>query len=600
MRSLLKLVAALGAALFAGVLNAAPSPPPLRPDLLAAGPVSLLPADLPGTMRFRQGTAPRPTATWSDVAGGSKVLRLENRVASADPRQATVAWKLAAATARNDVLLVRFFARADYARQESGEALLQFSVEQSAARHLRVLLALGPDWTLVELPLSTSVGAAAGEVEVALAFAALPQAVQIAGLEVLNFGPRVTIGQLPQMRFSYRGREPGAAWRQAALERIEKIRTAPLHLRVLDASTRPVAGARVKVRLVQPQFLFGTAVDASLINADTEQARKYRAVLLAMFDTAVLDNALKWPRWGSSPEARAEALRATDWLEANKLRLRGHNLIWPGQKFLPRWVVNLPEPKAGLPLLFRERIRDVMTPFRGRIVGWDVINEMLHEQYAFKFMPETEAAEWFKLARQIDPHAQLFINEYSMLNDRKSPERIALYLELIRRLQSYGAPIDAIGVQGHVGRQPRDPQAVLSDLDLLAAAGLPVQITEFDLNSPDEELQADYTRDFLIALYSHPTVTGFTKWGFWQSRHWKPDGAMFRADWSEKPNARIWRDLVRGEWLTHLEIVTNQAGQASTRGHLGVYEFTVTAGRKTCVQMRTLTKEGAEVTLLMP
>lgn len=585
---------------FVALAHAAPPHRPLAPELAAAAPANLLPADLASAMAFRNTITPPATATWVQGEGGATVLRLESTATAPDIRQATVSWKLGAATERNAVLLARFQARAEYARQESGEAILQFTVEQDGARHLLVPLSISPEWTQIELPLATSAAAAAGEMRVTLSFAAIPQAVQIANLEVLHFGQRVQVEQLPQLRFTYRGREPGATWRAAALKRIEDIRTAPLRVRVLDASARPLPGAQVHVRLVRPEFLFGTAVDAALITAETEDARRYRATLLSMFDTAVLDNAVKWPRWGSSPESRALALRATDWLEASKLRIRGHNLVWPGMKFLPPWVVQLPEPKSELPLLIQERIRDVMTPLRGRIVGWDVINEMLHEQYLFKFMPETEAAGWFKLAREIDPHAQLFINEYSMLNNRRSPERIALYLELIRRLRAAGAPIDAIGVQGHVGRQPRDPQAVLADLDLLATEGLPVQITEFDLDTPDEELQADYTRDFLIALYSHPAVTGFTKWGFWQSRHWKPQGAMFRADWSEKPNAKVWRELVRGEWLTKADLTADERGLAHLRGHLGVYEFTVKAAGKTSVQMRTLTKAGADVTLLVP
>lgn len=49
-----------------------------------------------------------------------------------------------------------------------------------------------------------------------------------------------------------------------------------------------------------------------------------------------------------------------------------------------------------------------------------------------------------------------------------------------------GAPIHGIGVQGHIGQQPRAPELVLSDLDLLAGEGLPVQITEFDVNTKDE------------------------------------------------------------------------------------------------------------------
>jgi GH35 family endo-1,4-beta-xylanase len=260
----------------------------------------------------------------------------------------------------------------------------------------------------------------------------------------------------------------------------------------------------------------------------------------------------------------------------------------------------MPAPRENLSILVQEHIRDIMAANRGRIYGWDVINEMIHERDYFKYIPETEVAEWFKVARKTDPHTKLFINDYGMLNSRKSPNTIASYLKTVDGLLAAGAPIDVMGIQGHVGRQVRSPEDVLKDLDLLAGPGLELQITEFDVNTADEELQADYTRDFLIALYSHPSVTGFTKWGFWERKHWKPDAAMFRADWSEKPNAKVWRDLVRCAWLTNVEATTDAVGNLTTRGHLGDYEFNVTVGGKSLRQMRTVDKEGADLTLQFP
>jgi len=115
---------------------------------------------------------------------------------------------------------------------------------------------------------------------------------------------------------------------------------------------------------------------------------------------------------------------------------------------------------------------------------------------------------------------------------------------------------------------------------LFKPIGLPVQITEFDVNTPDQELQADYTRDFLIACYSHPCVTGFTMWGFWQKAHWKPDAAMYNADWTPKPNAAVWTDLVTKQWRTNITELSNGKGTITSRGHMGAYEITVTKGKK--------------------
>jgi GH35 family endo-1,4-beta-xylanase len=221
-----------------------------------------------------------------------------------------------------------------------------------------------------------------------------------------------------------------------------------------------------------------------------------------------------------------------------------------------------------------------MTAVKGRVIAWDVINELVHEKDFQKHLPPDIAAQWFKLAKEVDPQAQLFINEYAMLNSIYSPKNIREYLDTIASLRRAGAPIEAIGVQGHVGRQPRKPVQVISDLDLFIPTGLPVQITEFDINSPDEELQEDYTRDFLIACYSHPAISGFNIWGFWEGAHWKPDAAMFRRDWSAKPNAAVWREWVTGKWKTAITATSDSKGVVRDRGHLGRYEITITKGSK--------------------
>jgi GH35 family endo-1,4-beta-xylanase len=170
-------------------------------------------------------------------------------------------------------------------------------------------------------------------------------------------------------------------------------------------------------------------------------------------------------------------------------------------------------------------------------------------------------------------------------------------LEFARMLKDNGAKVDILGVQGHVGQTPRAPASVISDLDLLAADGHEIQITEFDHNTKDEQLQGDYARDFLISIYSHPKVTGFIMWGFWQSMHWKPDAAMFRADWSPKPNFRAWQDLVVNRWKTKFSSVTPATGTVAGRGHFGRYKAVATFGNRTGEVEFDFTKEARPVVL---
>ncbi len=570
--------------------------PPLSPTLTVLNPENIFPTNSDTQFEFNdKNKNTKPSVFTVNVDNKSNpIFTAEVFAGSASHYDVQSVWKPNSVIKKGDVLLARFTMRGIYAKQESGEVVVNFFVQQSVPPHDKSVimqLGTGAEWKVFDIPFVANANMNVGEAEICISYAALAQKVEVASIQLLNFGNKTTVAQLPTTRFSYAGRELNAPWRVAALKRIEEIRTAPLVIQVKDANGKPVKGLSVNAKLIAPEFIFGTAVTANLLAKETlPNSEIYQEKLLELFNAVTIDNGLKWPSW-INPKSQETTKQAVDWISNHGLRLRGHNLVWPGKKFTPSFYSRQPDFGPGFSDSITKHIEDIATFTKGRVYGWDVINEMMHEKDYFPAaMPRTQAAEWFKQAKRIDPQAQLFINEYSMLNSIASPQNIKTYLELIAELQGYGAPIEAIGVQGHVGRQPRNPEQVISDLDLFKPIGLPVQITEFDVNTPDQELQADYTRDFLIACYSHPCVTGFTMWGFWQKAHWKPDAAMFNADWTPKPNAAVWRDLVTKQWRTNITALSNGNGTVSSRGHLGAYEITVTKGKKQAKLTYQLTK----------
>jgi len=110
-------------------------------------------------------------------------------------------------------------------------------------------------------------------------------------------------------------------------------------------------------------------------------------------------------------------------------------------------------------------------------------------------------------------------------------------------------------------------------------------------------LQADYTRDFLTAMFGHPAVKGLLTWGFWEGRHWRPNGAYFRRDWSIKPAGQAWLDLVLNAWWTRFSGSTDDTGKVATRGFLGEYEIVATKGGARQTEKVTLSTGGAKVTI---
>jgi GH35 family endo-1,4-beta-xylanase len=366
-------------------------------------------------------------------------------------------------------------------------------------------------------------------------------------------------------------------WRQAAEARIERIRKAELTVQVTRAGGKPAVGVPVRVYMKQHAFGWGTAVAGRLLLAEGSDADQYRRALLENFEMAVFENDLKWPQWERDRETPLAALR---WLHSNGItRVRGHTLVWPGWRWLPPDLKTLAGDPAALRKRVLDHIRDEVSATRGLLEAWDVVNEPYTNHDLIDLLGKDEMLAWYRAAKEFDPKPVLFLNDFNILaaGGRDTAHQRHFY-ETLRFLLDRGAPLGGIGIQGHF-QEVTPPEKMLEILDIFAEFHLPIQITEFDFETDDEALQAEFTRDFLTICFSHPRVDALLLWGFWEGRHWRPRGAMLRKDWSPKPNYRVWRELVHGRWRTDTEGVTGAGGEYSVRAFRGEYE--ITAGGQT-------------------
>lgn len=237
-------------------------------------------------------------------------------------------------------------------------------------------------------------------------------------------------------------------------------------------------------------------------------------------------------------------------------------------------------------------ITDEVSTLRGQLVDWDVVNEPHQNHDLQDILGDDVLAEWFRLAREADPGARLFLNEATVPGFGPRQDHLEQW---IHRLLDAGAPMDGIGIQCHFGLNVDAPVQLLRGLDRFGRFGLPIQITEVDVDTTDEALQADYTRDFLTAAVGHPAVDAVLMWGFWEGRHWRPDAALYRRDWRIKPNGQAWLDLVMREWWTEAQGETDGAGVFRTRGFQGRYQITAGAGGRAQTVEASLPAGGATV-----
>jgi GH35 family endo-1,4-beta-xylanase len=319
----------------------------------------------------------------------------------------------------------------------------------------------------------------------------------------LNFGAGIDRDRLPYTPASYIGREANASWRKAAQEKIERIRKGDLTVRVLDAAGKPVSGAKVSVRMKRHAFGFGSAVDANTLLGDGPDNERYRQHIRENYNRVVLENDLKWSPWLRDPQRGKDAVK---WLRDQGIEVRGHCLVWPGEKNLPSSIEALLSKPTELLTAINDHIREEAGALRGQLIEWDVVNEPFTNykvQAAVTGLAPKSAPDWierhasvltdfYKTARVADPDAKLYLNDYSILETGGDDAPHQDHFErTIRKLLAEKAPLDGIGIQGHFSEDLTAIPRLWQILDRYAQFGLPIQITEFDVNTHDERLAGD-------------------------------------------------------------------------------------------------------------
>jgi GH35 family endo-1,4-beta-xylanase len=412
----------------------------------------------------------------------------------------------------------------------------------------------------------------------------------------------------------YAGAEPNAPWRAEAVTRIDAIRKADLRVTVTDAAGNPVPNADVGVHMQQHEFSFGSAVQAYRLRDNNPAYDTYKQKVAELFNMATIENNLKWPAWNGewgSNFTQQGAANAIDWLNDHQIKVRGHNLIWPGYANLPQTVKNVLD---GVPLnaaeqqqlrnLIASHIADIAGEFAGELAAWDVINEPRTNHDVMDNLSEGNLAmvHWFQQARAADATAKLYLNDYGILSSGGGTNTVnqQVYYDTIEYLVDNGAPIDGVGFQGHFSADSlTGPVQLWTIFDRFAALGLDMQITEFDLPVTDEQLQAQYLRDLMTAVFAHDGLNAFVMWGFWEGAS-APNAGMFRNDWSIKPSGQEYLDLVFNQWWTDEDVSSDPLGEALVRAFKGEHDVSASFGEFSETLDAFLGDGGLDLEIVLP
>lgn len=540
------------------------------------------------------------------VKGFDKVIEIETHDKFYNDWDVEVGSKTAYPVLKNDLVYVTFWVRCLESRHESNQGFARVYLQKNSPnwdKSAYISVVAGRDWAFYRIPFHTKFeNYDAGKAAVAFALGYSYQTIQLADIKITNFGSSVTKDDLPGTKFTYEGREDDAAWRKPANERIEKYRKGDLTVSVKDKSGKPVTNAQVVVEMKKHEFGFGNITNRVAFANPGPDGIQYRKIIKENFNETTFENAWKHDMYEQykSENAVNQIFQVMDSLDKYGIDLRGHALVWPSTKYTKTAAPFIDKPEE-LRKLLRQSVLERATAAKGRLIDWDVINEPFVNHQFMDILGKDEMVEWFKIARQGDPEADLYINETRFLVDKgvNGPVQDNLY-NWVEFLKSKGIQIDGLGFQGHFGETGlTSPDKLMEILDRFAKLGVKIKITELDINTQDNELQADYMRDFYTILFSHPAAEAIISWGFWEKYHWLPDAAWYTKNWEEKPIARVHKKLVFEDWWTNEKGITDASGKYKVRGFNGDYLVSVKHEGKTVVQKATLSKDGTTLEIIV-
>ncbi len=252
----------------------------------------------------------------------------------------------------------------------------------------------------------------------------------------------------------------------------------------------------------------------------------------SFWDQLTPENEAKW----SAVEPSRDAMdwsRLDEYYEYTRTHgfpLKAHTFVWGKQE--PSWVATLdPEEQA-------QEVEEWIQLYCERYPETeliDVVNEPVHEKPSYlDALGGGDGTTWqwviraFEMAREHCPNATLILNDYNVL-----AWDTAGFLSVARALSAQGL-VDGLGAQAH-GLERLPMSQLERGLTEVAALGLPIYISEYDLDIADDDCQKLVLQNQFPLFYHHPAVVGITLWGYEYGRHWKRNAYLLNEDGSPRP-----------------------------------------------------------------
>jgi endo-1,4-beta-xylanase len=232
-------------------------------------------------------------------------------------------------------------------------------------------------------------------------------------------------------------------------------------------------------------FLIGMAVNDNVVCGNDVKAA---SIVEKHCNTITSENVMKWGPIHPEPNRYnfEPADRFVEFGLKNKMFIVGHTLVWHHQT--PRWVFeddeNKPLTREALLARMKDHIFTVMGRYKGKVKGYDVVNEALEKDGTLRkskwqsIIGDDFIEKAFEYAHEADPDAELYYNDY----DTEKPGKLEGCVKLIKELKAKGLRIDGVGLQEHADMNYPSQKELERFFAAMKPLGVKIMITELDVS----------------------------------------------------------------------------------------------------------------------
>ncbi|KAG6534236.1 endo-1,4-beta-xylanase 1-like isoform X2 [Zingiber officinale] len=373
-------------------------------------------------------------------------------------------------------------------------------------------------------------------------------------------------------------------------EKADKIRKQDIVLKFIGFH-EDLSGASLKIHQIENSFPIGACISRS--NIENEEFVDF---FLKNFNWAVFGNELKWyhtePQRGHFNYKDADEL--LDFCQKHGKQTRGHCVFWEVEDAVQPWLRSL--SNIELMKAVQNRLKGLLTRYRGMFKHYDVNNEMLHGSFFQDRLGKDIRAYMFREAHHLDPSAVLYVNDYNVedgCDPKSTPERL---IDQILDLQKSGAPVGGIGIQCHISHPVGE--IICDALDKLAVLGLPIWLTELDVSAVNEHVRADDLEVVLREAFAHPAIEGVMLWSFWELFTCRDHSHLVNAEGDINEAGKRFLAL-KNEWLSNADGKIDASGEFKFRGYHGTYSVEISTKFKSISRSFKVEKGDSPVVVII-